>query len=91
MSITKDQAVKALSRSEALFVAYSAATRLPYVICDEESFNDQAWIFSTEEGVKEFGKKKLENKELLMGMKYDRKNFGQLNGTMYATGGNSSV
>ena len=91
MSITKDQAVKALSRSEALFVAYSAATRLPYVICDEESFNDQAWIFSTEEGVKEFGKKKLENKELLMGMKYDRKNFGQLYGTLYAIGVNSIV
>ena len=43
-------------------MAYSQATKLPYVKCDEETFNDQAWIFSTEEGIKEFGKKMLEEK-----------------------------
>ena len=32
---------------------------------DEETYNDQAWIFSTEEGIKEFGKKMLEEKVLL--------------------------
>ena len=35
------------------FVAYSQATKLPYVTCDEETYNDQAWIFATEEGIKE--------------------------------------
>ena len=26
--------------------------------CDEETYNDQAWVFAKEEGIKEFGKKK---------------------------------
>ena len=52
---------------------YSQATRLPYVTCDEETFNDQARIFATEEEIKEYGKQLLEDKILLMGMKYEKK------------------
>ena len=44
--MTEQEAIKALKTNEALFVAYSRATNLPYVTCDEESFNDQAWIFT---------------------------------------------
>ena len=70
MGISKEEAIKELQTREEIFVAYSQATKLPYVKCDEETFNDQAWIFSTEEGIKEFGKKMLEEKVLLMGMKF---------------------
>ena len=63
----------------------------PYVTCDEESFNDQAWVFSTEEGIKEFGKKKLEDKILLMGMKYEKKYFPRFYGTLYAIGVNTVI
>ena len=55
MGISKEEAIKELQTREEIFVAYSQATKLPYVKCDEETFNDQAWIFSTEEGIKEFG------------------------------------
>ena len=48
--------------------------------CDEETYNDQAWIFSTEEGIKEFGKKMLEEKVLLMGMKFTKKDYPRLYG-----------
>ena len=57
MGISKEEAIKELQNRETVFVAYSQATKLPYVKCDEETYNDQAWIFSTEEGIKEFGKK----------------------------------
>ena len=82
----KADAVKQLQNRDVVFVAYSQATKLPYVTCDEESFNDQAWVFSTEEGIKEFGKKKLEDKILLMGMKYEKKDFPRFYGTLYAIG-----
>ena len=72
-------------------MAYSQATKLPYVKCDEETFNDQAWIFSTEEGIKEFGKKMLEEKVLLMGMKFTKKDYPRLYGTFYAIGVNTVV
>lgn len=87
----KADAVKELQNRDVVFVAYSQATKLPYVTCDEESFNDQAWVFSTEEGIKEFGKKKLEDKILLMGMKYEKKDFPKLYGTLYAIGVNTVI
>ena len=61
MGISKEEAIKELQNRETVFVAYSQATKLPYVKCDEETYNDQAWIFSTEEGIKEFGKKMIED------------------------------
>ena len=51
MGISEQDAIKELQTRETIFVAYSQATKLPYVICDEESFNDQVWVFATEEEI----------------------------------------
>ena len=91
MGISEQDAIKELQTRDIIFVAYSQATKLPYVICDEESFNDQVWIFATEEEIKAFGQKKLQDKILLMGMKYENKDFPRLYGTLYAIGVNSVV
>ena len=91
MGISKEEAIKELQTREIVYVAYSQATKLPYVKCDEESYNDQAWIFSTEEQIKEFGKQLLEDKILLMGMRYAKKDYPRLYGTFYAIGINSVV
>lgn len=91
MGINKEQAVKELQNRERVYVAYSQVTKLPYVTCDEESFNDQAWVFATEEGIKEFGKKLLDDKILLMGMRYEKKDFPRFYGTLYAIGVNSVI
>lgn len=91
MGLNKETVIKELQNRENVFVAYSQATKLPYVTCDEETYNDQAWIFATEEGIKEFGKKLLDDKILLMGMRYDKKDFPRLYGTLYAVGINSVV
>lgn len=73
MGISVEEAVKEIQGRENIYVAYSQVTKLPYVTCGEETFNDQVWFFAEEEGVKEFGQKKLEEKILLMGMKYEKK------------------
>ena len=39
MGISKEEAIKELQTREEVFVAYSQATKLPYVKCDEETFN----------------------------------------------------
>ena len=65
MGISVEDAVKELQARETVFVAYSQVTKLPYVTCGEESYNDQVWLFAEEETLKEFGKKKLEDKVLL--------------------------
>ena len=91
MGISKEDAVKELQNRDIVYVAYSQATKLPYVKCDEESYNDQAWIFSTQEAIKEFGKKLLEDKILLMGMKFEKKDYPRFYGTLYAIGVNTVV
>ena len=58
MAISVEEAVKELQARETVFVAYAQTTRLPYVTCGEETYNDQVWFFADEESVKEFGKKK---------------------------------
>ena len=77
MGISVEEAIHELRNREEVFVAYSQATRLPYVTCDEETFNDQARIFATEEEIKEYGKQLLEDKILLMGMKYVKKRLSK--------------
>lgn len=91
MGLNKETVIKELQNRERVFVAYSQATKLPYVTCDEETYNDQAWIFATEDGIKEYGKKLLDDKILLMGMRYEKKDFPRLYGTFYAVGINSVV
>ena len=48
-------------------------------------------FFSTEEGIKEFGKKCWKKKVLLMGMKFTKKDYPRLYGTFYAIGVNTVV
>ena len=91
MGISKEDAVKALQTREQFFVAYSQATKLPYVTCADETYNDQAWVFSTEDEIKEFGKKLRQEKVLLMGMKYEKKDFARFYGILYAIGVNAVV
>ena len=78
MGISKEEAIKELQNRETVFVAYSQATKLPYVKCDEETYNDQAGIVSSEEWIKEFGKKMIEDKILLMGMRFSKKDYPRL-------------
>ena len=85
MGISVEEAIHELRNREEVFVAYSQATKLPYVTSDDETFNDQARIFATEEEIKEYGK------ILLMGMKYEKKDFPRLYGTLYAIGVNSVI
>ena len=46
--MTVDQVfiIKKLQNLDEMLVAYSAVTRMPFAICDDESFNDQVWIFT---------------------------------------------
>ena len=41
MGISEQDAIKELQTRETIFVAYSQATKRPYVICDEESFTTE--------------------------------------------------
>lgn len=89
MGTSEVETIKEIQGRENIFVAYSQTTKLPYVTCGEESFNDQAWFFTEEEAIKEFGKKKIEEKVLLMGMRYEKKDFPKMYGLLFSIGVNT--
>lgn len=91
MGISVEEAVKEIRGRENIYVLYSQVTKLPYVTCGEETYNDQAWFFAEEEGLKEFGKQKLDEKILLMGMKYEKKDFPRMYALLYSIGVNSLI
>lgn len=81
-----------MTGKEEIFVAYSAVTKHSYVTCDEESFNDQVWAFATEEEVKAFAKKVVEEKKQpVVGMKFEKKNFASWIDELYLIGVNAIV
>lgn len=42
MGMSVVDAVKEIQARDSIFVAYSQVTKLPYVTCAEETYNDQA-------------------------------------------------
>ena len=91
MAITKQQAIKELQTRDNFYVAYSQYTKLPYVVCDEESFNDQVRVFASEEEIKAYGQELLKDKILIMGMRYNRADYPKFYGLLYSIGVNSVV
>lgn len=54
MTIDNKFAIKKLQKLDGFFTVFSPLTRMPYVSCDEETFDDQVYLFSTENICKEF-------------------------------------
>ena len=50
MGISVEEAVKEIQgKGEQYLWLYSQVTKLPYVTCGEETYNDQVWLFADEE------------------------------------------
>ena len=47
-------AIKKLQKLDGFFTVFSPLTRMPYIHCDEETFDDQVYLFATETGCKDF-------------------------------------
>lgn len=91
MAVNKSFLIKSIQRKKEFIVAYCAYTNMPLVVCDPETFNDQVWIFDTEEQLQEFAKPYTEKKILLRGLKYLNKNFLNFFSMLYTIGVNELV
>ncbi|MBQ8306872.1 MAG: SseB family protein [Blautia sp.] len=91
VGVTNKNTVQEIQESEKLFVPYAASTRLPYVVCDEETYNDQAFLFGTEEELKAFAQQQAAKKIQLLGMSFEKKSFNVLFSNLHAIGVNAVV
>ncbi len=91
MTIDKSFFVKSIQRKSEFIVAYCGYTNMPFVQCDPDTFNDQVWIFDTEDLLQEFAKPFTEKKILLRGIKYLNKDFLGFFSLLYTIGVNELV
>lgn len=91
MAVDKTFLMRSIQKKEEMIVAYCAFTNMPFVVCDQESFNDQVWIFDTEAQLQEFAKPYTEKKILLKGIKYPNARFLSFFSMLFTIGINELV
>lgn len=91
--MTVDQVfiIKKLQNLEEMLVAYSAVTRMPFATCDEETFNDQIWIFTDPDKVKAFAESYKEKKIMIIPIKVPKKDASLFYMNLFAMGINEVV
>ena len=77
-----------LKDSQEMFVYLSPCTKMPFVYCDPETFDDEVLLFRTEELAKITAKEFLEKKIPLQLAKLDNKQFLIFYSSLYAMGVN---
>lgn len=87
----RKEAFQILSTSEKLFVLLSPCTRLPFVQCDPETFDDQIFIYENEEDLKREGQRFLKEKQPVHPAKIENKQFLSFYATLYTMGVNCIV
>ncbi|MCD8348169.1 MAG: SseB family protein, partial [Lachnospiraceae bacterium] len=91
MATDKKFLVRSIQKKESLIVAYCTFTNMPFVTCDPETYNDQIWLFDTEEQLQAFAKPYTEKKIALKGIKYPNKKFLNFFATLFSMGINELV
>lgn len=67
--------VKKMQRLETTYVAFGKGTRMPFLTCDEDSFNDQIWVFAKEENAHEFEERRWDEHQdpiMVVGMEQEQ-------------------
>ena len=91
MAVDNKFLVKKIKGLAKAFVMFSRVTRHPFAICDEETFDDQLWLFSTEQGVKDTAQKFLEKGYPIYGVTFEKEKLGSFFAEAHALGLNQIV
>lgn len=83
--------IKQLQNLEELYIIYSGYTKMPFVECDPETFDDQIHVFSEEADLQEFAKAYTDKKILLIGKKCPKAQAPGIFASLYGMGINSVI
>ena len=91
MDNARIELIRKIQTQKEVFTVLSRATRLPFVICDPETFNDQVWIFEEKEMLEETVKPLTEKKNPVAAIRVDNQSFLSFYTVLYTLGVNSIV
>lgn len=71
----KRTAAEMLRKADAVYMILSLCTRMPYVVCDAETYDDEILLFFEEEAAKKVAEKLLKEKEPVQAVKVEKKDL----------------
>lgn len=83
--------IKQLQNLEESYMLYSGYTKMPFVECDPETFDDQIHVFSDEKELQEFARPYTEQKILLSGRKVLKAQAPGIFVSLFAMGVNAVI
>lgn len=75
LTILKKAAAERLRKSEQVYVIFSQCTRMPYVVCDDATYDDEILLYFQEETAKDAVRRLLEKKEPVQALKIQKKDL----------------
>lgn len=91
MAIDYAFVLKKLRGLKEVHVAYAVATNMPFVTCDEETFNDQIWMFTSLEAVQKFAQRYVDKKILFKGVRIEQEHMPAFYMDLHSMGINEVV
>ena len=91
MDAIRKELIRKIQTLGEVYTILSRATRLPYVICDPESFNDQVWIFESKEELEKAVKPFTDKKNPVVAIKVENKSYLSFYTTLYTLAVNAVV
>lgn len=91
MAIDQAFMIQQIMNKETLFAAFCMNTKMPFIICDPETYNDQVWIFDSEDVLKKFVDSYAEKKYLIRGAKMSQKQVPGFFASLYTLDVNEVV
>ena len=84
----KQQVLNQLRNAKEIYVIMSLCTKMPYVVCDKETFDDEVMIYFNEEDIRREGKRLIEEKVPVQIAKVDANQMLHFYGNLYTMGVN---
>lgn len=91
MAIDNTFMKKRLEKMKYLFILFSASTHLPFVECDETTFDDQVYVFAAEEMAKAFAQTSTGKKYPLQAVRISTEMFQNFFTSLYQYGINTVI
>ena len=84
----KLQVLNQLRNAKEIYVIMSLCTKMPYVVCDKETFDDEVLLYFKEEDIRREGKRLIEEKIPVQIAKVDANQMLHFYGNLYTMGVN---
>lgn len=88
-SVSSKEILEQIQKAKEVYALVSGYTRMPYVVCDEETYDDEILLFWDEESAKEAGKKLQEDGNAIVIVKVENKQLLSFFSGLFAIGANS--